>query len=209
MGFDSTFSGSLRPSRRLPDEVVRRLECSDADLVVMQEGDDADGEPGDVVPANRFMHGYDIPHDVLKLQRVLDKYGITLEGSIERIGDGGGYFELTEVKDGKVYVRTGEVVYGKAKRVPVEEVRRYAVKVYKRKESGISELAGWLAVEPTPGEFGKTRYVLRRKRDYELTGVKPPQDVAYFIGKSLAEKAASEFRLAGHQCVVTHWEETL
>lgn len=208
MGFDSTFSGSLHPSRSLPDEVAMRLERSDADIRVMRDGDDADGEPGDVVPASRFMHGYDIPHDVLKLQRALGKYGITLDGSIERIGDGGGYFELTEVKGGKVYVRTGEIAYGKARCVKLEEIRRYAVAVYSG-DAGFAALAGWLEVVPDPDMAGRMKYALRQRRDAEPTGVKPPQDVAYFIDRRVAEKAAAEFDLAGHFCKVIRWEEGL
>ncbi len=201
MGFDSTFSGSLHPSKRLPDEVVRRIDCSDADLIVMQEGDDADGEPGDVVPAARFMHGYDVPHDVLKLQRALDEYGITLEGAIERVGDGGAYFERTEAKGGKVYVRTGEVVYGRARRVATDDLQLYAVEVYKEAGTG-NELAGWL-------EAGPDGFSLRRKKAGERHGVKPPGDVAYFISRSAADEAASRFGMAGHRCSVVGWEETL
>lgn len=208
MGFDSTFAGSLHPSKSLPDEISMLLERSDADIRVMQDGDDADGEPGDVVPASRFMHGYDIPHDVLKLQRALGKYGITLDGSIERIGDGGGYFELTEVKGGKVYVRTGEITYGRAKRVKLEEIRRYAVAVY-RDDGGCAVLAGWLEVVPDRDMAGRVKYALRKRRDGEPAGVKPPQDVAYFIDRRDAEKAAAEFSLAGHACEVVRWEEGL
>ncbi len=206
MGFDSEFSGALHPSRPLPEGIVALIERSDADLMVMREDDDADGDVGDVVPASRCMHGYDIPHDVLKLQRALDRHGITLSGSIERIGDGGGCYELTEARDGKVYVRLGEIRYGRARRVRQADIMRYAVEVHRDCGHGERRLAGWLA--PAPGTAGQ-KFCLRKKAEGEVVGGRPPYDAAYFTSKDDAELAAGQFRLDGHACAVVGWEETL
>lgn len=141
MGYDSRFSGSLTPSKPIPEELIKRINDL-CDLMVLSKGDtenDCGGEPGDVVPEGSNMHGYDIVEDTFKVQRLLKPYGIVLNGEIYRTGESDGDFEKIEVVDGKVYDSYGEIVYKNRRQVTVKDVTRYYIVV----KSGGSPI-GWL-----------------------------------------------------------------
>lgn len=144
MGYNSRFEGSLTPSKPIPDELVERINLMDLDVrVVVTASDDSCGEPGDVAPWASEMHGYALPEDILRVQRLLteQKTGITLSGSIYREGDSSGDFEKIEVVRGRVYSRVGEVVYGRRQKVSLD---RWAVKVLRKTKSGGWQTCGWV-----------------------------------------------------------------
>ena len=141
MGYDSTFSGSLSPNKPIPKELIDRInDMCDLRVVTSYDDGDCDGEIGDVVPDRRNMHGYDIVKDTFRVQRLLSTSGIKLSGEIYRSGEDDDDFEKIEVVNGKVYVRTGEVVYGKREPVTAKDVTRYAIRVV----SPSGRAVGWL-----------------------------------------------------------------
>lgn len=143
MGYDSTFSGSLSPSKPIPQELVDRINDM-CDLRVLtslnDEAADCGGEVGDVVPDSCNMHGYDIVKDTFRVQRLLSTRGIRLSGEIYRSGEDDDDFEKIEVVNGRVYVRTGEVVYGKRVPVTAKDVTRYAIRIV----APSGRAVGWL-----------------------------------------------------------------
>ena len=159
MGYDSTFSGSMRPSKPIPPELAERINDR-CDLRVMEHGDeDCDGDIGDIVPVMRIMHGYNLATDVFRVQRLLRPHGITLTGEIFRAGEAGGDFEKVEAVKGRIYVRGGEVVYGKRKLVSIRDVAYYAIRIMLKSETGKTAMLGWLAPGPLPltGKACETR----------------------------------------------------
>lgn len=129
MGYDSTFSGSLSPSKPIPEELIERIDGK-CDLRVAGINDNGcDGEPGDVVPWSRTMHGYDLAEDVYKVQALLKQNGIILNGTIYRVGEDSDDYEMIEVIKGNVYTRTGTVVYGNRNQITAKDVTNYAIRV--------------------------------------------------------------------------------
>lgn len=116
MGYNSTFSGSLHPNKPIPDELIQKINDRDLDLVVAVDTCNQ-GEVGDIVPWSATMHGYYIAEDAVRIQKMLDPYGIKLSGSIDRAGEEPDDFERIEAVKGVIYSRIGEVRFGK--RVPV------------------------------------------------------------------------------------------
>ena len=155
MGYDSTFSGSMRPSKPIPPELVARINDKCDLRVMMHVTDDCDGEIGDIVPDARTMHGYDLVKDVFRVQQLLKPHGITLTGEIFRAGESDGDFEKVEAVKGRIYVRSGEITYGKRRPVTAEDVTSYAVRVMKRRKKS-QEIVGWLAYKSLlDGSFGR------------------------------------------------------
>jgi len=128
MGYDSTFSGSLSPSKPIPEELIERINDA-CDLKVASIHDDCDGEPGDVIPQSRTMHGYNMAEDAYKVQALLRQNGITLNGTIYRVGEESDDYEMIEVVKGNVYTRTGAVVYGNRNPITAKDVTDYAIRV--------------------------------------------------------------------------------
>lgn len=146
MGYDSTFSGELRPNRPIPKELAKRIDDACLDVRVTGEHEADYYEPGTVVPACVVMRGYNIVEDIVKVQRLLSKHGIKLSGDIQRSGEEGGDFDLVEVRQGRVYYRPGRIVYGKREERGVESVMRYAVRVLETVKTSKGErrrIVGW------------------------------------------------------------------
>ena len=139
MGYDSTFSGCLTPSKPIPEDLVRRINESDLDVRVAEDDDVSD--PGDVIPASNCMHGYSYVSDIVKVQRFLAKHGIKMSGEIERNGNDGTDFDKVEAKQGRLYYRVGEVVFGKPRALGLKAVTNYAVRVFKAVKAGKEH--GW------------------------------------------------------------------
>lgn len=180
MGYNSTFSGSLSPSKPIPQELVDRINgMCDLRVLASLSDDAADcgGEVGDVVPDSCNMHGYDIVKDTFRVQRLLSTRGIRLSGEIYRSGEDDDDFEKIEVVNGRVYVRTGEVVYGKRVPVTAKDVTRYAIRVV----APSGRAVGWLG---PAGLCGRTY----PKVGLKLVGGKPVTDSPPFEAMLLERK---------------------
>ena len=156
MGYNSTFRGELHPNKPIPADIAKRINDACLDVRVSGEYEADYWEPGTVIPACVDMKGYNMAEDVVKVQRLLSRHGISLSGDIERTGEEGGDFDKIEVRRGKVYFRPGRIVYGKREERGVESVMLYAVRVYsaaKSKNGWRKEFAGWAAVvKPLRGD---------------------------------------------------------
>ena len=198
MGYDSTFSGSLRPSRPIPKKLARRINGA-CDLRVADKYDDCDCDIGDIIPAARTMHGYCITEDVFKVQRLLAGEGIVLNGTIYRKGDDDEDFQMIEAVKGRIYTRAGEVVFGKRFPVTADSVTQYAIRAVKPASGKRNpEIVGWAArkyctqddmytdtvVAPRPGK-GKARYCT------------PPLDAMTLKNRAVAMKLASRLNKTG------------
>lgn len=147
MGYDSTFSGSLTPSRKIPKALADRINNAELDVRIATAGGGyEDYEPGTVVPAASTMHGYDWVEDIVKVQRLLAKQGITLRGDIYRSGENDD-FDKVEVRKGRIYYRPGWVTYGKREEKGAAEVTKHAIRVFHvRQVKGETRkrLLGWV-----------------------------------------------------------------
>ena len=116
MGYNSDFNGSYHPSKKIPLEVVERINGMDLDLKVALPTQSFYDE-GDIVPWSSEMHGYNFAEDLVKIVNILKPLGIKLSGEVYRTGEESGDYELIEARGGRVYTRSGRVVYGKRKEV--------------------------------------------------------------------------------------------
>lgn len=132
MGYNSSFTGSMTPSKPIPDWLAYRINSADISLRVNQgDLEYCEGERGDVIPSSYEMHAYDFAKELFMVNKLLAKEGIKLNGEIERSGEEYGDFELFTARGGKVYSCRGEVVYRKKQEITVDQVTRYAVRLYK------------------------------------------------------------------------------
>lgn len=145
MGYNSTFIGEYEPSRKIPEDVVARINGADLDVRVSTADEDL-CEAGNVVPAASEMHGYDFVQDLVKVQRLLSQHDIALSGEVERRGDSGDDFEKIEARRGRIYRRAGRVVYGKREEHGTEAVTHYSVRVFRVAKTAKGErrrFVGW------------------------------------------------------------------
>lgn len=129
MGYESTFSGSFTPNKPIPQAVADVINESDAALVVAGPNmtTDVEYEYGDVCPASYSMKAYDFGEDLVRVQRLLSRYGIKLTGSVERKGEDGEDFELFEARNGRLRSRIGMITYDTG--TPLDEgcITRYGI----------------------------------------------------------------------------------
>lgn len=145
MGYNSTFIGEYKPSKKIPEDVVARINEASLDVRVSTEDEDL-CEAGNVAPWSYEMHGYDFARDLVKVQRLLLRHGITLSGEVERRGDSGDDFERIEARKGRIYQRAGRVVYGKREERGRESVTYYSVRVFRVTKTARGEkrrFVGW------------------------------------------------------------------
>lgn len=215
MGYDSTFSGSLRPSKPIPARLAARINGAGCDLRVYERGsdDDCDGDLGDLVPDMRTMHGYDIVEDTMKVQRLLEQEGIVLDGEIFRKGENDDDFQKIEAKNGKVYTRTGEIVYGRATAITVRNVMKYAVRVMSRKKTKTGEkwyIVAWLGRK---GLLDEGFPLVKPGLDGEKPRKdRPPMDAMVWRDRKEARAAADDLNKhdkGKHKYELVAWEETL
>lgn len=145
MGYNSTFIGEYEPSKKIPEDVVAKINEASLDVRVSTADEDL-CEAGNVVPWSYEMHGYDFVKDLVKVQRLLLKHGITLSGEVERRGESGDDFEKIEARRGRIYRRGGKVVYGKKEERGLEAVTHYSVRVFRVTKTAKGEkcrFVGW------------------------------------------------------------------
>lgn len=220
MGYESIFSGSFTPSKPIPDDVADRIAEATSYCVVRKGDyqDDHDGDVGDVVPASRWMKAYYWVEELMRIQRALDPLGIKLSGEVFRKGEDGDDYERLRARKGAISVSTGEVVYGKGRRVTVADVTKYAVLIRAKGRNGRKgEPLGWLGyrgldkkkapVIPVPLQ----RVVDPDSRVERVVTDRPPPGAEIFSTEKLAEEAAAPLnrkRSRSKYCVVS-WEERI
>lgn len=195
MGYDSTFSGALSPSKPIPAELVARINDM-CDLRVATNGYlDCDGEVGDVIPDMRYMHGYDIDTDVLRVQRLLEQEGIVLNGEIYRKGEDDDDFERIEVVNGRVYTRIGKVVFGKRIPITLKNITKHYIRVMKKKGKEWC-MSGWLGENRS---FSSTDFpVVPPGLDNGLPSLKiPPMEAMSVSSRKDAKEIADKMTKRG------------
>lgn len=154
MGYNRQWEGALTPSKPIPDDLADKINGMSLDVNVVRGNytdGDSDGAVGDVVPSFRIMTGSSVAEDILRVQRLLTPLKIKLSGEITWSGDSGDDFGKLEVVRGKVYVRRGEITYGK--RTPVS-LERWAVRVLTRfkRWPKVWKTCGWVVTSDRGGE---------------------------------------------------------
>lgn len=211
MGYNSTFSGSLTPSKPIPEKLVARINNANLDVyVVVAWSDDAcEHEPGDVVPWASEMHGYNWVEDIVKVQRLLAKHGIALRGDIYRSGESDDDFDKVEVRKGRVYYRPGRIVYGKREEKTADAVTFHAIRVFRVMPKSRNGLIGWVAPK---GLLEKTYpvYPVQLEAGKPVTD-RPPTGAMRYKSYTEAWKVAEELgrKTSKRAYDVVTWEETL
>lgn len=196
MGYESTFSGSFTPNKPIPQEIADIINKSDAALVVAGSGvyTDTDYEPGDVCPASYSMRAYDFGEDLVKIQRLLNRHGIKLTGSVERKGEDGEDFELFEARNGRLRSCTGRIVYGRG--VPLDEacITRYSILALVRPRRP----GGGKAAKPVPVGWTSTADDMSLVPLLSVDGVpvldRPPMDAECLRDRKKANQEARRLR---------------
>lgn len=212
MGYESTFSGSFTPNKPIPQVVADVINESDAALVVAGPGmpTDVEYDFGDVCPASYSMKAYDFGEDLVRVQRLLSRYGIKLTGSVERKGEDGEDFELFEARSGRLRSRIGKITYDKG--TPLDEgcVTRYgilAVARPRRAECGYAKPVpvGWISALDN-----RSLVPLLKVGGVELTD-RPPQGAQQLRDAKQADKEVRRLRREDkkHLYRVVSWENSL
>jgi hypothetical protein len=193
MGYNSVFSGSLTPSKPIPKELATRINDADLAIHVVVAGSDAAYEykVGNIAPWSAEMHGYDWGRDIVKVQRLLAKHGITLRGDIERSGEEAGDFDKVEVRKGKIYYRRGRVMYGKREEMNADDVTMHAIRVFRISPKSKYRFVGWVA----PKGLRNNMYPVCPALFKAGTPVidRPPVEALRFKSRSEARAAAHKF----------------
>lgn len=201
MGYDSTFSGSLHPKKKIPDDLVKIINGWQRDVCVqMPEDEDADGEPGDIIPSSRDMHGYNIAEDVFRVTRFLKEHGISLSGEIFRVGENADDYERISVKSGRVYTAAGEIVYSGKREITAENITHHAVRLINRETK---KFYGWL----THDALKKTYKTVRCNKSHDT--LPPPLHAAWFESREDAVSAAGHAATETIACEIVDWEDKL
>lgn len=212
MGYESTFSGSFTPSKPIPQAVADVINESDAALVVAgpNMATDVEYEYGDVCPASYSMKAYDFGEDLVRVQRLLSRYGIKLTGSVERKGEDGEDFELFEARNGRLLSRTGRITYDKG--TPLDEgcVTRYSILAVARPEKTGGRHAkpapvGWISALDS-----RSLVPLLNVGGVELAD-RPPQGAQWLRDAKQADREARRLRKEDkkHLYRVVSWEDSL
>lgn len=195
MGYNSTWSGYLTPSRRIPERLVTHINDLNYDICVLTAPMrcTTGGEPGDVVPRFANMAGSNVAHDICRVQKILDEKGIRLTGEIFRAGDDNGDFEKIEVVGGNVFSRSGKVRYGKRDTVTT---MRWSVRVDRITKSGKRAKFGWVVAS---GDGTAVAF-------QDKGAGKVPWVAARFERKADARKAAKRHTDGRHTCEIVETE---